>query len=82
VATILLAEDDAGTREIARIVLERGGHAVLCLNAPELETGFLQEQMQVQAPDLHFEHRLTNPPAFADSAPERALKVLVYRAPG
>ena len=28
-ATILLAEDDAGTREIARIVLERGGHAVL-----------------------------------------------------
>jgi 23S rRNA (cytosine1962-C5)-methyltransferase len=55
---------------------------VLCLNAPELETGFLQEQMQVQAPDLHFEQRLTNPPAFADSAPERALKVLVYRAPG
>ena len=28
-ATILLAEDDASTREIARIVLERGGHAVL-----------------------------------------------------
>lgn len=28
-ATILLAEDDAGTREIARIVLERGGHTVL-----------------------------------------------------
>jgi len=38
--------------------------------------------VQVQAPDLHFEQRLTNPPAFADSAPERALKVLVYRAPG
>ena len=63
-------------------LLTRGAHAVLCLNAPHLQTGFLQEQMQVQAPDLHFEQRLTNPPAFADSAPERALKVLVYRAPG
>ncbi|MBL0350025.1 MAG: response regulator [Elusimicrobia bacterium] len=28
-ATILLAEDDAGTREIAKIVLERSGHTVL-----------------------------------------------------
>jgi 23S rRNA (cytosine1962-C5)-methyltransferase len=63
-------------------LLTRGGHGVLCLNAPELETGFLQEQMHVQAPDLHFEQRLPNPPAFADIAPERALKVLVYRAPG
>ena len=43
-------------------LLTRGGHAVLCLNAPELETGFLQEQMHVQAPDLHFEQRLPNPP--------------------
>jgi 23S rRNA (cytosine1962-C5)-methyltransferase len=76
------------TKDYARLMrrlpdlLAPGGHALLCLNAPELETGFLQEQMQVQAPDLHFEQRLTNPPAFADSAPERALKVLVYRAPG
>jgi 23S rRNA (cytosine1962-C5)-methyltransferase len=59
-----------------------GGHAVLCLNAPELDSAFLQEQMRLQAPGLQFEQRLTNPPAFADIAPERALKVLVYRAPG
>jgi 23S rRNA (cytosine1962-C5)-methyltransferase len=76
------------TKDYARLMrrlpdlLTRGGHGVLCLNAPELETGFLQEQMHVQAPDLHFEQRLPNPPAFADIAPERALKVLVYRAPG
>ena len=57
------------------------GHALLCLNAPELSPGFLQEQMQEAAPELVFEQRLPNPDAFADAAPERALKVLVYRAP-
>lgn len=58
-----------------------GGRALLCLNAPELSPAFLQEQMQQAAPELVFEQRLPNPPAFADAAPERALKALVYRAP-
>jgi 23S rRNA (cytosine1962-C5)-methyltransferase len=58
-----------------------GGRALLCLNAPELSTRFLQEQMSEAAPDLVFEQRLANPDAFADASPERALKVLVYRAP-
>ena len=57
------------------------GRALLCLNAPELSPAFLQEQMQEAAPELVFERRLPNPDAFADAAPERALKVLVYRAP-
>ena len=75
------------TKDYARLMrrlpdlLAPGGHALLCLNAPEMESRFLQEQMQVQAPDLRFEQRLPNPPAFADIAPERALKVLVYCAP-
>lgn len=56
-----------------------GGHALLCLNAPELGPEFLQQQMQEAAPSLSFVERLTNPPAFADAAPDRALKVLVYR---
>jgi 23S rRNA (cytosine1962-C5)-methyltransferase len=62
-------------------LLAPGGHALLCLNAPELGTDFLTEPMQTLAPELTLVERLANPPAFVDVAPERALKVLVYRAP-
>ncbi len=62
-------------------LLRPGGRALLCLNAPELDTAFLQQQMQEAAPELVFEQRLPNPEAFADASPERALKVLLYRAP-
>ena len=48
---------------------------------PELDTAFLQQQMQEAAPELVFEQRLPNPEAFADASPERSLKVLLYRAP-
>lgn len=57
------------------------GRALLCLNAPELTTAFLREQMQALAPELRFVERVANPAAFADQDPERALKVLVYAAP-
>ena len=46
-------------------LLRPGGHALLCLNAPELA----------------FVERLANPAVFADVSAERSLKVLVYRAP-
>ena len=75
------------TKDYARVLrrlpdlLRPGGHALLCLNAPELGPDFVQEAMREAAPELVFEQRLPNPPAFADTAPERALKVLVYRAP-
>ena len=62
-------------------LLAPGGHALVCLNAPELDTAFLQDQMQTLAPELVLEQRLPNPPSFADAHPERALKVLLYRAP-
>ena len=62
-------------------LLAPGGHALVCLNAPELGTAFLKQHMQEQAPALEFVQRLQNPAAFADVEPERALKVLVYRAP-
>jgi 23S rRNA (cytosine1962-C5)-methyltransferase len=74
------------TKDYARIVrrlpqlLAPGGHAVLCLNAPELGPGFLRDIVQSEAPALHFVEQVANPAAFADAAPERALKVLVYRA--
>lgn len=75
------------TQDYARLVrrlpdlLRPGGRAMLCLNAPELDTAFLRDLMQASAPELVFEQRLDNPAAFADAAPERSLKVLIYRAP-
>jgi 23S rRNA (cytosine1962-C5)-methyltransferase len=62
-------------------LLRPGGQALLCLNAPELGLDFLKQQMAEAAPELVFEKRLDNPAAFADISPERALKVLLYRAP-
>lgn len=61
-------------------LLSPGGHALLCLNAPELGLDFLQDQMRELAPGLALVERVANPAAFADAWPERALKVLVYRA--
>lgn len=62
-------------------LLAPGGHALLCLNSPKLDCEFLREGMAREAPGLVFVERLANPPVFADVAPERALKVLVYRQP-
>lgn len=75
------------TKDYARLVrrlpdlLQPGGHALLCLNAPELNVAFLTDHMRALAPGLALVERVPNPPAFADVDPERALKVLVYRAP-
>ena len=76
------------TKDYARLMrrlpdlLMPGGHALLCLNAPELGVAFLQDQMAELAPELTFVERVANPTVFADVSEERALKVLVYRAPG
>lgn len=75
------------TKDYARLMrrlpdlVAPGGHALLCLNAPELGVAFLQDQMQEVAPELVFVERVANPAVFADLDPERALKVLVYQAP-
>jgi 23S rRNA (cytosine1962-C5)-methyltransferase len=75
------------TKDYARLMrrlpdlLEPGGHALLCLNAPELGMAFLQDQMQELAPSLAFVHRVQNPPVYADVSEDRSLKVLVYQAP-
>ena len=75
------------TKDYARLMrrlpdlLMPGGHAMLCLNAPELDSAFLRDQMQSLVPELTFVERVANPAVFADVSPERALKVLVYRLP-
>ena len=63
-------------------LLAPGGHALLCLNAPELGSNFLQALVRAEAPGLAFAGRVENPQVFADVDAERALKVLVFRAPG
>ena len=70
------------TRLMRRLpdLLESGGQALLCLNAPELGVGFLQDRMQQSTARLAFVTRLANPAAFADVSPEQALKVLVYQS--
>ncbi|GAB3358745.1 MULTISPECIES: class I SAM-dependent methyltransferase [Giesbergeria] len=73
------------TKDYARLMrrlpdlLAPGGHALLCLNAPELGLAFLQEQMQALAPTLALQEQVANPQVFADVSPDRALKVLVYK---
>ncbi len=62
-------------------LLMPGGHALLCLNSPKLGEAFLRDAMAEHAPALRFIQRLANPPVYVDVDPDRALKVLVYRAP-
>jgi 23S rRNA (cytosine1962-C5)-methyltransferase len=74
-------------KDYARLVrrlpdlLRPGGHALLCLNAPEIPEAFLHELLSAHAPELRFVQRLPNPAAFADVSPDRALKVLLVRQP-
>ena len=74
------------TKDYARLMrrlpdlLMPGGHALLCLNAPELGVDFLQSQMHELAPELVFSERVANPAVYADVSADRALKVLVYKA--
>lgn len=76
------------TKDYARLarrlpdLLAPGGHALLCLNAPELGSDFLQALVRAEAPGLAFAGQVENPQVFADVDAERALKVLVFRAPG
>ena len=75
------------TKDYARLarrlpdLLAPGGHALLCQNAPELGSDFLQALVRAEAPGLAFAGRVENPQVFADVDAERALKVLVFRAP-
>jgi 23S rRNA (cytosine1962-C5)-methyltransferase len=73
------------TKDYARLarrlptLLAPGGHALLCLNAPELGEAFLRDVMAEHAPALQFIERVANPAVFEDVSPDRSLKVLAYR---
>ncbi|MFN3860010.1 MAG: class I SAM-dependent methyltransferase [Roseateles sp.] len=76
------------TKDYARLarrlpaLLAPGGHALLCLNAPELGEAFLHNVVAAHAPELQFIGRVANPAAFDDVSPDRSLKVLAYRLCG
>ena len=55
-----------------------GGHALLCLNAPEIATQTLQDQVAECAPELRFVQRVANPTVFADVNEDKSLRVLVF----
>jgi len=73
------------TKDYSKIIrrlpdlLEPHGHVLLCLNAPELDTQFLHNQVAEAAPSLRFIKRLPNPDAFVDIDPEKSLKVLHFQ---
>ena len=73
------------TKDYSKIIrrlpdlLEPQGHVLLCLNAPELDTQFLHNQVAEAAPSLRFIKRLPNPDAFVDIDPEKSLKVLHFQ---
>jgi 23S rRNA (cytosine1962-C5)-methyltransferase len=75
------------TKDYVRLVrrlpdlLRPGGHALLCLNAPEIPEQFLLDQLAAEAPELEVLQRLPNPAVFADVSSDRSLKVLLVRLP-
>jgi 23S rRNA (cytosine1962-C5)-methyltransferase len=60
-------------------LLHPDGLAMLCLNAPDLDTSWLKNVVQDVAPDLTFVERLRNPESFPAKDEERSLKVLIYQ---
>ncbi len=65
-------------KRLPELVAE-GGELLLCLNAPELTSDFLKQQVMETAPSLTFVERIDNPEVFDDIDMEKALKVLRYR---
>lgn len=60
-------------------LMAANGNVLLCLNAPELDTQWLQEQVTEYAADLKFVERIPNPSSFPALYPEKALKVMAYK---
>lgn len=73
------------TKDYVRLIrhlpelLAENAEVLLCLNAPELDTQFLRQQVEDAAPVLEYLERLPNPAAFIDISEEKSLKVLRYR---
>ncbi len=59
-------------------LLNENGQVLACVNDPSLPAQFLIDSMQLEAPELHFQYRLENPPEFPDIDIESGLKALIF----
>ncbi|WP_298445649.1 class I SAM-dependent methyltransferase [uncultured Ferrimonas sp.] len=60
-------------------MLNDGGEALLCLNAPELSRAHLMGQVSECAPQLQFIEQIANPASFPEVDIDKGLKVMRYR---
>jgi len=60
-------------------LLTAHGIVLACMNDPSIGSDFLIDGILREAPSLHFEQRLENPPEFPDVDAESGLKALVFR---
>jgi 23S rRNA (cytosine1962-C5)-methyltransferase len=60
-------------------LLSEGGEVLACVNSPSVSPQFLVDSMREEAPDIHFQYRLQNPPEFSDKDEEASLKVMVFK---
>ncbi len=59
-------------------MLSDTGQVLACVNSPVVGQDFLINSMQEEAPSLHFDFRLENPPEFVDIDQDANLKVLLF----
>ena len=60
-------------------LLTAEGQVVACVNDPGVSSSFLIEGMATEAPELHYQYRLDNPPEFMDIDFESGLKALIFQ---
>lgn len=60
-------------------LLNEGGQALICLNAPELSFAFLESLVKEHAPNLNLEQRLPTAEVFKESEADKGLKTLIYK---
>lgn len=56
-----------------------GAELLLCLNSPDLDETFLQQQVAEHCPDCQFVRRIDNPDVFVEAQPGKGLKALLFR---
>ncbi len=58
--------------------MKPGSLLMLCLNSPDLDTGFLKQTVADECPDCCYISDVTAPEVFVEAIKEKGLKVLIY----
>ncbi|WP_199611509.1 class I SAM-dependent methyltransferase [Flocculibacter collagenilyticus] len=75
---ILTSDYQKLLRKIPDLATENAD-VMLCVNAPELGTDFIHQQVAEHCPTLSFEQRLENHADFPELDDEKSLKVMLYK---